>query len=630
MILYVLIFVILVPVFTILGYWLNFLLKIQSGFRTYSDFTLAFVVGIFTSQAVYSLVATRGVSINIIVLFASMLMYRQAPKVMGRGTFSLVPSIAMVLFVSVLVLKNFSFFVEGMPTEIADDMHFTSTISYYINQTGQENEFKELNALFPDYHGTTPYHYTELWLNSMIAEVFNINYSLCLSFVVFPLFYFAVFLSILALAELVFEQVGTKELLLVTAFLFFISMLPDLDFFFNSTWPFLKGLKNIPLWYNIRFAPYLAFCSFFFIFYYKHQKQLAYFSLILLGLIQFTPMPAIFSGIFIWCLYFWIFKGNKNDKKFLINIVLISISFLVFKFITGNAEIQREGTSLTSLVFEVQNVTESLGTRFNILAKEFIYVLLRFHMLLVLFGILLVNKIILQLRPFILGLIISGLGLGGYMILYTIPDSNQLFENFFYAFLIIGLIFLTFKIWDTKKYLWKVVISCFIIAGIVQSASPKQMENEYSEKYRMSVKSYLNELADREIVGASFRKTYLTEFSAKVTIYTLGSRYLSLLHNGASTICLSDYDIPVQNDHLMQKRYKSGYEIGVFYRYVEEQKKIGDFESISQCQFDFITQNRLKYAFFEDGYEIPRELNQLIRIKVVDEFSGESFVIFDI
>ncbi len=79
-----------------------------------------------------------------------------------------------------------------------------ANFSYFVAQTGQENEFHILNLLDPAYRGATPYHYLELWLNAGLADLLGAPHVYCLGLVTFPSIFMLCWLGLLALAR----QVG--------------------------------------------------------------------------------------------------------------------------------------------------------------------------------------------------------------------------------------------------------------------------------------------------------------------------------------------------------------------------------------------------------------------------------------
>jgi hypothetical protein len=113
---------------------------------------------------------TAGISVlmlSILPLF-SLAWYnrRSIPK-----RFSLPPPAASLIIAIAAFLFSVKCYLLFPWQQLIPDHAFYSRISYFISKTGIENEFHHLNLLNPVYHGISPYHYFELWLNGLLSFI---------------------------------------------------------------------------------------------------------------------------------------------------------------------------------------------------------------------------------------------------------------------------------------------------------------------------------------------------------------------------------------------------------------------------------------------------------------------------
>ena len=100
---------------------------------------------------------------------------------------------------------------------------------------------------------------------------------------------------------------------------------------------------------------------------------------------------------------------------------------------------------------------------------------------------------------------------------------------------------------------------------------------------------------------------YKDDFSYYATCFGIG-RYLSLYNDSFFPISISDYNVPFEKDPMQRKMNEEGNRLGIFYRFVEKQKKDGSFVSIGQSQIDFLKKYHIKNILLSAKATLPASL----------------------
>lgn len=561
-----------------------------------------------------------------------------------------------------LLLLYVNFYLQYLPFEIIQegsfnaeisDFHFTTSISHYLTYSGQENEFMALNVIDKDFHGVKPYHYWELWLTGFVSDLLGVKNFAVAYVVVFPFFYFLVFLGLVS----VFEKLVSLNKLNIILLGFISLLLGGISTGLLSDLSFLANLDKLeaPILYNQRMSGYYIFLCLAVVLYSNRISKKLILVLIVFGFVQFTPVLSVLSAVSLSILYFqWRYKSFSREDL-LISIAIVGASvvgFLIVGSVFGNSEITREGTSVTDLFSSMTGLFKDfskLKTSVNVVVGSVIHVILLYLPMIIGLGIAAssssaIRAKLMELRKHPLFLmfaimIITGLVLSA--VLFEITDSSQLFHNVVFSILnVISLLCVILLISYRRKLNKLVWIGGLIVLFIPTIVYGGRKLNSYvdqtpktSKRYSVQYLEKIKEVVNKENlkIGASFRgsETYTTVFSAKVTIYTLGD-YLSSMCNGCMTVSLTDLRIPLPENELDRWRFKNGYEIGSFYRYVAVQKANNEFVDETSSQLQFIRDKNLRYAIFSPGYEIPAEIQSLVSLEIIDELSKEKFVVFNL
>jgi hypothetical protein len=103
-------------------------------------------------------------------------------------------------------------------------------------------------------------------------------------------------------------------------------------------------------------------------------------------------------------------------------------------------------------------------------------------------------------------------------------------------------------------------------------------------------------------------------------------QYILYLFPNADTI---DISIHQMNIDTSQKYALSDYELLInssFYKYVENQKKIGNFLTINQSQKDFIHENKIDYIITPKDLTLPKHLQEMVKEDFIFDNDKISFL----
>lgn len=154
-----------------------------------------------------------------------------------------------------------------------------------------------------------------------------------------------------------------------------------------------------------------------------------------------------------------------------------------------------------------------------------------------------------------------------------------------------------------------------------KNIQPRQQQH-YSQEYLTQIREYVQSRPSPPL-GAAIKggKDYASTFSKQTFSYSLGF-YLAYMRNGCLTLSISDFEVPI-------KSASEGYDVasGLFYQFVEKQKAEGKFRAIEESQVDFVKEFEVDFLVVSKEGEIGSLLKEIIIEKIIDQKSGESFLV---
>jgi len=557
-------------------------------------------------------------------------------------------SIKRIAGLLILLLLIFTWFVSILvkpgvfPYWIQDnDMAYYACISRFLSQTGQENTFGINNLLSGEiYHGVTPYHYFELWLNSLFTNTSRSLHLLSLFLFTYPLLNFINVLGLFAVLEMQTRVTVVKQM--ITTLLLFMG-----GMYFYSSFDFNRYSANYcessMEYYGEKLSIYYPFLILTFIFFLHNQFSMGLVSLLALPLISMTTAPSVITGIFVFLSLAIIFKWVNSIIIYRIALYTILLGgFLFFFYQSGNLNMNFR-IHEPILFYTNWGETGWFATKFffaelwhRIKYSPFLTLFLYAPFVLVIAVRIAENKRN-PSHPLLLPLIliicicVAGLTISGTI--YKMNSSHQFYSNiltFVNTAINIGLLLILFpkKTTALSKISAGLVVALLLSKAIyaqINYIKNRTANNLYSE-------NYLNQIKNIELdkpmnpVGVVLKpKEDYTTFVSK-TMGGMPDGYLQFMPQFSTTVDLSLFE--AIDSTSSDKNDISVLQYLPFFQFVQTQKKNHTFVSVSQSQIDFIMQYRIQYAILNKNCIVSTLLRKKIKTRINDPLSGQQFVLF--
>lgn len=222
-----------------------------------------------------------------------------------------------------------SSFYFGSPLQ---DVNFYSDCADGLLRYGQENYFGSQN-LFSDYHGTTMYHYFDLWIVAILSKISNTPVVFSFNLFLIPFFQVTIAFGYLSL----FKKPGWIAIALAFILTFMCGYAPGI----LTAIPHLSGLLS----FNFFNGSYTHHLGLFFLFFlasvcYKDSVKTSIWILCALPLATITALPSIVGGVGLFLLtQFFINRPlvpKESTSKLLVCVTVLTLSVFAFYVCTGN------------------------------------------------------------------------------------------------------------------------------------------------------------------------------------------------------------------------------------------------------------------------------------------------------
>ena len=650
---YFFVFLCCLTILSILGEIVFRLIMVRS-VLTYLVLARNIFVGLILLTSVFAIIQTRFITIEIIYIFllgCGVYEVRQNKNHIERlvrleetkVNFLLVVVGALALFLwGWISIYNAESFIQF---NYLGDQILYSKISKAISETGFENGFGILNHFDSSYHGTEPYHYFELWACALVASASGLNHYLTLQLIIYPIFFFLIWLNLLALIK----AKGFWTTVIISILLLFVGGL-YLPFYEHV--PFLGLLRNFGL---SAMSPWASKLSYFYVFilsaYHLYSNNLRSLSVLcLLGLtiasIVSLPVIAISLGVLIGYEVYSspsLWRKQLKDAFYLLVTVLLIISFYAM-FQRKSTEWSNVGIASTMESILSNLVNMNLVTQRNIILGGLVHLLICYLPLIpVLWLYLRVtdNRNSDQTLYFKrLGVSSILVGLLGWAFLYRDINSFQVFSVITLPLMNCAVAIGIISILNHFEYIWSkyrtlsmisaILVVCVVGVQISNALPGKRIRsaNQYSQEYLQKVEQItrINNLQ----VGASVKDESLLEephnkFNA---VYPLGE-YLTLVDESIAIVNIGDFNTPLDSTSGMNyERTLKAMGSGIFYRYVVEH--VGKYPSarmVDSLQATFVDRHKIQFLILSKDATLPKNLINRLETSVSDTRTGEKFIL---
>src|SRR6185312_4345533 len=155
-------------------------IKLNNTTKTY--FLNSFL-GVFTLVCLYSYIIVGFKTINLLSgLVLAYLCFKNGSRFKFDKLNVKELSPLLYIFLTVFILCG----CYTLPLSIEYDVRYYSKIAYSLREFKQENFYHFYNQYNTLFNGTTPYHYFEMWLTSLITLPFSIKTVIALKYFTYP------------------------------------------------------------------------------------------------------------------------------------------------------------------------------------------------------------------------------------------------------------------------------------------------------------------------------------------------------------------------------------------------------------------------------------------------------------
>lgn len=517
-----------------------------------------------------------------------------------------------ILFLFTIIFFSLSYYVlfNNGVGNIWCDYPVYATFSHNIEYTHIEGPSVFIQTMITD-----KYHYADIWANVFFSFLFNENYLHIYLLIVITLFAVLIFQGGIAIAQA--AGIENRFLLLVFGILLIIIQ-PFIPFFNKFYFAFID-LPKLGGLYLFFIASGLLFI----------QKKYFLSALVLYLLIAFyTPVaPGIIGGLFVVILIVNYKNKFKLINRYIIYAATGIIFYVIFYFFINTGTIGHNASDDHSLSWAL----------LFIIKKSVIYI---FSFLLSLVLLLIIGRIFnpqfdktfkfkfsfFSLIVFVLAGLLSSAIIAGLYSMISIEGSQLLkvfalpvFSIIYYIFIII----LTKRISLLPAKIFSVIILIgFILNSLYNNSAFYFGSGNYdwekiNTEFYCDIKSLISN-DNREFAYIRKYPEYNESFDHLYRIMSFPPMHKIIHYNGFySPYCFSVYDIPDNVPLKYDDRHLS-----LFYQFVENQKAINRFSSITESQIDFIRKYNIGYIIVEKDASLPDGLLNLIDNKYVDNMGN--------
>ncbi len=600
-----------------------------------NDLFFHLLLGLISCIVLYSLIICIGKSIFLLSIpIILMLLFQKKEKDYSKNI-ELSSHKIHLLFITFLALiftfksSLFYFFQSIYP-----DYSFYAKISYYLNLTGQENEFHIFNIYSTKYHGITPYHYFELWLNSFVNFTQNnfqtsLKNFLCITTSIIDVVLVAGVFALISSKQISKKYIQSILLALIITTIgginiiefFNIKILNDFNHVFASVFSYNEAKFCAPLLFLC--AVQLKFREG------EYAEGFLYASL--LPIMNFIITPALLIAISAIFIYLNIFrkKYNLTSSKFFINygLFLFTSIFILGIYNTSlSSSIARDSAKISDALRDIITHVDNLRVMVNIIGASIlslIYLLFIWVVPLLLVKETRIKIFLLSKEEKVVLLFFILLLFGGafsWSLLHNTLNSVQLFSITARSFILIMGIFIAAKFLNeilTNKLLKFSYIIILFLSYYTTSVTFKEQiqqttSNQSSNQFLKDFFTIINKENNQKIAfirnSSDYKDPYACYPNFSIPLSEIGK-----ISSSITPISISEIDaFPCE-----EERCRKGLQLGLFYNFVFP---LGEFQpksenEINEYKSNFLIQNDIHFLLRTGNAKLI--LSEKIKIRLL-------------
>jgi hypothetical protein len=512
-----------------------------------------------------------------------------------------------------LLFENGNIFSIKLPSQ---DLTFYARCADYLSATGIE--FCNNDYLFSA--SSKPYHFADLWFNSVISSLGGNNTAMSLV-LTFKTIYLTIFyIGILAILENKY-QLNYKIKIICGLTIFFTPLyISAYDNFhiltemtiFSQTFSQAQKLFFIEVF--LLAAILLNIINY---------RKLAVATILCLPVVYTVTMVPVFAGFLVYLIYVYLSDKEIAYDELAIGIIpAIYILGYYFVFNSSSDEVNPYAFNLLDIV-NFRHTT-------NIVAGTLLKHIILFFPVGILFFLYVRNKrsdknIFLVIKSNSICIFILSLPMFG-LILWSItsgdPNAVQLFQNISMPILYtISIILILISFIELSLH-YKWLIFLLLIANAFFQVKDLIEIKPSHGKY------FIQQLMQKKIAENKIYVTY-KPISWYSSFFSFGDKginlgnYLAYFYNNTQPVSLDMIDVPIIGDVNFVKNVNKSIKSSTFQQYINEKKRIGINKKNYEYQLDFIRENNVRILITLKSVNLPTHLSRLVVERIEDNISDE-------
>ncbi|MBP6412624.1 MAG: hypothetical protein KA450_04190 [Bacteroidia bacterium] len=479
-----------------------------------------------------------------------------------------------------------------------NDYVFYANVAAHLNDTRVENY--QLNS---SSETINLYHYSEIWLTSLLNKISNEPYIKTFLFQTVPILFTLVWFGFFVIATTISKKSSEFTIFLLSTICFVVA---PFALFVNPFSSILKGDV-----YDLIFTNYykLSIIQLFIIGIFLTRKHLDY-SIILLGLLGIiypTTIPAIAATIIIILLYHY--AKNRNSKIELVKLffywfsstlLLLSILFL---FSNENS------TQATESIFEkyIVSIPDYLKTIVNIFGSTFLKITISCSPYIIL-AIILYKKIELSIKKVALSalLVFQVSGLLAWSLLLRMPDSVQLWFNVYLPVVSTCIFILLVLAFDDDRF-WVKLFSISLIVLNFAIHFPERNKYHYASTEEKIIIQHIQSTPDPKFVFIRSANEFKSVFDKNVN-FAIIANYISYFTKSYAPVCINTDQITAENS--WEKEFIDKSPFAVF--------SASQHSRLSNAQLKYIAMHQVKFLISSENVSIPPYIDRITDTTIND------------
>jgi len=651
---YYMLFLAALFIFYGLGHVILWSAGLASGNGFYKAFFAKSLTGLTVSVILFSIVFTSFKTIHLgLILVALITAYEiyRAKKSRGLETpaqvsqskslkRSLIPlfilSLVIYSWFACLLIKWQGDFGYFMPDK---DKVYYSNISLMLLQTGEENR-EGITNLYAENTGTAPYHYFDLWFNSMLSFFTRTPSLVVMYLLCFPIFNLLASAGVLSLFE---KRGAIKPLHIIFSFL--LLFVGGCYFTGEPKMVYAQNFSETPMEFmGEKFGIFYLFGILALLLFLDDLFVAALSVLLVFPILSISTLPGFAGGLLLFLLLAGLFKILSRPDALRLFLYLLAVVLFIsfFYFFTGD---MHANPYLKNGLRVYTDLDEMNFLSFKVTIAELLYrvklypwrtFLLHLPFLIPTIWMLRGNRSLKGLLMLVFCIYASSLLAFG--IFYKLFDASQFYTNnlvFINLSLLLGAVLFISSGFERPlrvSRLLGISLIFFLLLGKIffswlAHEKNKSRNDLYGDEFLTAI-SVLNTKEKEQVAVLYTAQPGENMYSEDKN--GLQVLYLSFMPGMLPAVDMNVFEMnDWSNDPPIAQIQKAYIRNSPFYRFVMGQVSRGDFKNIAQSKMDFIMEKKIKYLVLFKGAEAGNEIRPLVKKVIRDERSGHRFLVLN-